>query len=263
MNSFDQLAKSFAVQRRVVGALLMREILTRYGRHNIGFLWLFIEPMMFTLGITLLWTLTKSTHGSTLPIIPFAVIGYSSVLIWRNSANRVAKAVEPNLSLLYHRNVKVIDLFAARLLLEISGASISFVVLSAFLIATGLMDIPKDIFLMLEAWGLLAWFAISLGLVVGAISEMSEVFDRFWHTATYLLFPFSGSVFMVDWLPKAAQDFVLWFPMVHGVEMLRHGYFGSMVKTFESPGYIILINTIFMIIGLAMVKNVGQKVEPA
>jgi ABC-type polysaccharide/polyol phosphate export permease len=41
---------------RVIGALLMREILTRYGRHNIGFMWLFVEPMMFTLGVLALWT---------------------------------------------------------------------------------------------------------------------------------------------------------------------------------------------------------------
>jgi ABC-type polysaccharide/polyol phosphate export permease len=34
----------------VLGALLIRELLTRYGRHNIGFLWLFVEPMIFTLG---------------------------------------------------------------------------------------------------------------------------------------------------------------------------------------------------------------------
>jgi capsular polysaccharide transport system permease protein len=264
MSNIDQesLNRSFATQCRVVKALLFREILTRYGRHNIGFLWLFFEPMLFTLGITALWTFTKSSHGSTLPIIPFAVIGYSSVLVWRNSANRVSKAIEPNLSLLYHRNVKVIDLFAARLILEIMGASISFILLSLFFMATDLMSTPVDIFMMMQAWALLTWFAISLALVIGAISERSELFDRFWHTITYLLFPFSGAVFMVNWLPKAAQDFVLWLPMVHGVEMLRHGYFGPLVKTYENPMYVALVNSILMLIGLAMVKEAGRRVEP-
>ena len=57
---------SLAVQRRVIFALLMREVLTRFGRHNIGFLWLFVEPMIFTLGVTALWTATQSVHGSNL-----------------------------------------------------------------------------------------------------------------------------------------------------------------------------------------------------
>ena len=79
---------SLSVQSRILGSLLMREILTRYGRHNIGFLWLFAEPMMFTLGVTLLWTATKSVHGSDLPITAFALTGYSSVLLWRNMPGR-------------------------------------------------------------------------------------------------------------------------------------------------------------------------------
>ena len=67
----------------MIWALLLREILTRYGRHNIGFLWLFVEPMLFTLGVAALWT-ARAVHGSDLPIVAFAITGYSSVLLWRN-----------------------------------------------------------------------------------------------------------------------------------------------------------------------------------
>src|SRR6188768_1400084 len=91
-------ARSLAIERRVIGALLMREILTRYGRHNIGFLWLFVEPMLFTLGVTALWTATKALHGSNLPIVAFAITGYSSVLLWRNMPHRCIGAISPNLS---------------------------------------------------------------------------------------------------------------------------------------------------------------------
>jgi hypothetical protein len=77
------LRRSWSIQRRVIWALLLREIMTRYGRHNIGFLWLFVEPMLFTLGVTALWTATQSAHGSNLPIVAFAITGYSSVLLWR------------------------------------------------------------------------------------------------------------------------------------------------------------------------------------
>lgn len=47
--------ESLAIQRRVIGALLMREIITRYGRNNIGFLWLFVEPLLMTFVIVLMW----------------------------------------------------------------------------------------------------------------------------------------------------------------------------------------------------------------
>ncbi|QAU35531.1 ABC transporter permease [Janthinobacterium sp. 17J80-10] len=265
MNNLNQtpLRKAFAIQFRVVHALLLRELITRYGRHNIGFMWLFVEPMLFTAGVAALWAATRSAHGSTLPIIPFAVTGYSSVLLWRNAANRCANAIQPNLSLLYHRNVRVLDVFASRLLLEIAGATISLIMLSIFFIATGMMKMPEDLLLMACAWLLLAWFAVALGLVVGAITERSEIYERLWHTLTYLMFPLSGAVFMVDWLPQAVQNVVLWIPMVHGTEMLRHGYFGEAVQTHENPAYLITASLVMTLLGLALMRETARRVEPA
>lgn len=262
MSTITSLRRSFLIQRRVLGALLMREVITRYGRHNIGFLWLFMEPMLFTLGVTTLWTVTKATHGSNLSIVAFAVTGYSSVLLWRNGANRCTKAIEPNLSLLYHRNVRVMDVFLSRLILEVVASTISFITLSLLFIALGIMAWPSDIIVMVSAWFLLVWFAISLGLIVGALSEKSETIERLWHTFTYLFFPFSGAVFMVDWMPKSVQEVVLWIPVVHGVEMLRSGFFGESVPTHYSITYLSAVNIALLFIGLILVRETGRRVEP-
>jgi capsular polysaccharide transport system permease protein len=253
---------SLAIQGRVISALLMREIVTRYGRHNVGFMWLFLEPMLFTLGVTALWAGTKAIHGSTLSIVGFAITGYSSVLVWRNCANRCATAITPNLSLMFHRNVRVVDLFASRILLELCGATMSLVVLSLIFIAVGWMSPPADVLTMVTGWLLLCWFGAALGITVGCLCEQSALVDRLWHTLTYLLFPLSGAATMVDWLPGAAQQFVLWLPMVHGVEMLRHGYYGELVRTHESPVYLMVCNAMLSLIGLALLRSVGKHVEP-
>lgn len=256
------LTQSFAIQRRVIGALLLREIITRFGRHNIGVLWLIVEPMMFTLGVATLWTIAGLHGVSSIPIIAFAITGYSSVLLWRNVANRCSKAIEPNLALMYHRNVKVIDIFLSRALLEIIGASASIIILTVFFSSIGWMDWPHDLMLVLGAWLLLSWFAVALGFIVGALSERSETFERVWHVFTYLLFPMSGAVFMVDWLPPVAQKAIFWLPMVHGTEMIRHGYFGEIVPTFEDPIYFAAVNLFLTLIGLALVRDAGRRVQP-
>lgn len=256
------LAPALAIQRRVIKALIMRELLTRFGRRNIGFMWLFVEPMAFTLGVTLLWTFTRVIHGSALPIVAFAVTGYSSVLLWRNAANRCAHAIEPNLSLLYHRNVRVLDLFCARLGVELAGGTIALVALSVAFIAMGWMAMPADMLTVVGAWLLLAGFACALGLVVGALAALSPLFERFWHTLAYLIFPLSGAVFMVDWLPRAVRELALWLPMVHGVEMLRHGYFGAAVRTHENPWYLLGANLVLLLAGLMLVRLCAERVEP-
>src|SRR5438445_7785313 len=142
----------------------MREIVTRYGRDNLGFLWLFLEPMMFTLGVTGLWAGTGMRHGTSLPIVAFAVTGYSSVLLWRNCANRCSMAIPPNMGLLFHRNVRVLDLFITRILLEVAGATMSFFVLSTVWISLGWMEPQTDALKVLSAWGLLPRFGGCMAL---------------------------------------------------------------------------------------------------
>lgn len=258
----ESLLKSWAVQRRVIFALLMREVLTRYGRHNIGFLWLFVEPMIFTLGVTALWTLAGANHGSSLPIVAFALTGYSSVLLWRNMTGRSIGSVTPNLALMYHRNVKVIDVFAARLLLELAGATISFVILSLFFSAIGWINPPEDFIKVALAWLMLAWFGASLAVFLGSLSERSEVVEKIWHPAAYLIFPLSGAAFLVDALPPAAQKVVLMLPMVHGVELLREGYFGSSIRAHYDLGYMALCCTALTVLGLAQARIISRRVMP-
>jgi len=260
--SARQILRSSAIQWRVIHALLLREILTRFGRHNIGFLWLFVEPMLFTLGVTALWTLSKSLHGSNLPIAAFALTGYSTVLLWRNMPARCIGAIEPNLSLMYHRNVKVIDIFAARLLLEVGGATISFAVLSIVFIATGLIEPPEDVLQVIGGWLMIAWFGVSLAMFLGALAQESELVDKLWHPAAYLLFPLSGAAFLVDALPTDAQHYLLYLPMVHGTEYIREGYFGSRIHAHYDLVYMAAFNTLLLLLALAKIRKVGREVIP-
>lgn len=253
--------RSLRIQLRVLGALLMREIITRYGRANLGFAWLFLEPMLFTLGITALWTGFGMSRSHALPIVAFALTGYSSVLLWRNCANRAASAIPPNVGLLYHRNVRVLDLLLTRILLEIAGASVSFVVLGALWISIGWCELPQDVLKVFLGWLLLAWFGTALGLVIGALTSFSDIFERLWAPVTYLLFPLSGAVFMVDWLPKQFQQFVLWLPMVHGLEYLRDGFFGSLVRTHYDLGYLVAVCLAMTLLALALVKDAARRVR--
>src|ERR1700722_13030973 len=105
------------IQCHVIGALMMREVHTRYGRDNIGFLWLCAEPLMFALGVETMWSVfNKQDHN--LPIVPFLLCGYLPLVMWRNVNGRALTCVQSNRGLLFHRQVKLLDLFLARFILE-------------------------------------------------------------------------------------------------------------------------------------------------
>lgn len=250
------------IQLRVIDALLRREMLTRFGRHNIGFMWLFVEPMLFTVGVTLLWTATQSYHGSDLPISAFALSGYSSVLLWRNMPGRCIGALQANLPLMYHRNIKVGDIYVARLLLEFGGATISFASLAVLFIAIGWIDPPDDFLTVAAGWLLIAWFGSALAIGLGALSYISELVDKLWHPFSYILFPLSGAAFLVAALPRIAQDVVLWIPIVHGVELVREGFFGEKARAIYDLGYLLSANLILSVIALIVLRYVSRRVVP-
>ena len=253
--------RSLAIQMRVIQALMMREIITRFGRENLGVLWLFAEPMIFTLAVTTLWTATGMHRASNLPIAAFAISGYSTVLIWRNTTSRCNAALEQNRNLLFHRNVRAIDVFLTRILLEVSGATVSFVVLASAFVLTGLIAPPDDPTKIVCGWLMMSWFGLGLGLTLGSANAYSELVDRLWHPTSYILFPLSGAAFMVDWLPLKAQKYVLILPMVHGVEYVREGFFGNLVPTHHDLAYMATVNLCLTFTGLVLMRGAVRQLE--
>ena len=260
MAAAESILSCARTQGRVIGALFLREILTRFGRHNIGFMWLFVEPMLFTSGVLGVWTLFHG-HKTPFPLIPFCVSGYGTILMWRNTIGRSGNAVEPNRALLHHRNVRIIDLFAARIVLEVTGASVSFLILFTFFMAIGKMAPPDDVLKMLLAWFLLSWFSVGMALIVGSIATFSEPFERFWHVFAYLYLPASGAFFTVAMLPPSVQAIAVWVPTVNCTELLREGIFGTAIGARYNLFYMVTLNLSLMLPGLLLVRRVQLTVE--
>lgn len=252
--------QSLAIHRRVIGALFLREILTRYGRHNIGFLWLFIEPMLFSVGIAVLWTYMHLSKGS-IPVAGFALTGYSSLILWRNTVNKMTGAAYSNKGLLYHQQVKILDIVLARTLLEFVGVTTSFVILTIVFEQLGLMERPSDPLTAMLGWFYLMWFVFGVGMIAAYLGAVSELFDRIWHVVLYLTLPFTGAFSVLAWLPPEAQGILLWSPMVNAVEMLREGYFGIGVKAMYSIQYLVEVNAAVTLLGLLLVRKIRRGLE--
>lgn len=248
---------AWRVNGRVIGALLLRESVTRYGRNNIGFLWLFVEPMLFTLLITILWTALRDVHRSDIPIAAFALTGYSGVLLWRNMPSRCIRALKSNKALLFHRQVKMLDVYLARCLLEFCGVTCSFVALGVALWVFGWINPPEDSLKVLGAWLLLGWLGAALAILLGGLSERHSIVEKLWPPTSLILFPLSGAAFMVDAMPPRAQEILLYLPMLHGSEMLRDGFFGSQFRAHYDLWYFLTFNLVLTLFGLSQVKRVG------
>ena len=138
----------------------------------------------------------------------------------------------------------------------------SFITLSLFYIYIGWLEPPADVLTVVEGWLLIAWFGASLAMFLGALGEKTELVERFWHPVSYLMFPLSGAAFMVDALPHAAQKYILYVPMVNGVELIRKGYFGDQVHVHYNLTYLLGCCIVLTLLALSQVTAISREITP-
>ena len=223
------LAKGWDIQRRVIGALMIRELSTRFGRENIGFLWIMIEPLLFATLVGVLWRFLKGPTEYGINIIAFVVSGYIPLVLFRSGVARALNSVSVNGSLMYHRQVKILDLILVRFMIELIGHMMAYLFVAVALGAFGLFPVPYDFGFVVLGWFYYALFTLSLVLVIAPLSETNEVLEKLVPVTTYLMIPFSGAFYLVGALSPEAAAVSLLSPPVHGMEMMRYGLFGPSV----------------------------------
>lgn len=253
------LAKGWDVQVRVIKALMLRELTTRFGRENIGFLWVMAEPLLFALLVGLLWRVLKGPLEYGVNIVAFVATGYIPLVLFRSTVSRAVNSFTANGSLMYHRQIKVLDLILVRFLIELIGHMMAYLIIAVALGLFGLFPWPHDIGMLIIGWFYYALFSFAVALIVAPISEISEVLEKIVPVTTYLMIPFSGAFYLVSALYPAAAALVLYSPPVHGMEMMRYGVFGPSIDPYYDYHYPLAVCLPCIALGLLLCRIVRKK----
>ncbi len=248
-------------QSRVIGALVVREMTTRFGRRGLGFAWVMGEPLIFCFGVLALWTLTKPAYEHGIRLAPFVMTGYMSLILIRHFLALLSSAIQSNLGLMYHRQVAPMHLLLSRAILEFGGATGAFIVVYAILLALNQVSLPHDYLMLYSGWLLLAWTAMGFALITSGLAMRYELMERLVPVISYVMIPISGAFYMVSWLPAAAREYVMYIPFVHGIELIRGGVFGEFVATYYNVPYALTIGAIMNIMGLLIISASRDRIE--
>ena len=123
------------------------------------------------------------------------------------------------------------------------------------------MKLPMYIWSIYCGWFLMIWFAVSTGLILGALSELSDLVEKIYRPLSYLMVPLSGCFYLVEWLPEKYRSWALYVPMVDAIELIRRGYFGERVHTYANVTYVCYFCATEMFIGLLLVSYIKRRVK--
>ena len=244
------LLQQARIQGRVIWALTMREIITRFGREGLGSIWLFIEPAMFIIGVMIIFS--QIDTGKEYSVAEYLAVSYPTLQLWRNGTNRLTKALEINRALLHHQPIRPIDLLYSRILLEFCGAAASFFFLYIVLVEIGICQWPADLLRMALGYLLVAWFSFSFVLFMTALGELSETIERVSHIILYLMLPFSGVFAPLFAVPPSFRAPMEYFPLIDAVEYFHSGYYGTRLETYFDIPYTIFSLTAMTLVSLSL-----------
>jgi capsular polysaccharide transport system permease protein len=245
----------FRNQLRVVHALLLREMQTRFGGRPLGFAWLFLEPLIYAGMMAALRGLTG--FGMSVPgvsVFVFALVSYLPFFTFRAIVSR-APQLRGSLRLLYHTPIKLIDVVLARHALE-AAAVVTVMAVLVFGVSFWGNAPPSSIPILTLGLVLLFLYSHGLGMLAGAASAKWEISGRIIQPLLFLSLPLSGAIIALNNLDPAIREVLLWNPQVHVHEMMREGFFGEKLPSFYDVGYVSAWVAAVNLLGLAALRAV-------
>ena len=245
---------------RIIGALVLREVTTRFGREWGGFLWVIGEPLLFCVGVIILWGFIKPEYDHGIRVGPFVMTGYMCLMLLRHMIGASMGALQANVGLLYHRQITVLHVVFTRNLTEFLGASAAFVILYVSLFSLGEVQFPTDWLLFYGGWFLTAWVALGVATFIAALAIRFEFMERVVPVASYILIPLSGCFSMAGWVPASVREIYLLIPLPHGVEMVRGAVFGEFVHVYHNAPYAFAWGAAFIMAALVLMSDAKDRV---
>lgn len=255
LSALSPSSTRFMKTPRAIGALMLREMATSYGRSPGGYLWAVLEPVAGTALLTFAFSIAFSTPplGENFPL--FYATGLMPFLIYMDISTKVSQSIVFSRPLLFYPNVTYFDTIMARFLLNLITHILVFcVVIGGILLIYDLypiLDIPSAFVALLMAG--------ALGLGIGSMNcflvSMFPVWARIWAILNRPLFIVSGIFFIFESVPKAYAD-ILWYnPIIHFIGMMRRAFYATYEASFVSPIYVFLICGISFAMSLIMLNR--------
>ena len=247
---------------RVIGALVVREMITRYGRSPGGYIWAILEPV----GMVALLAIAFSQFIHVPPLgesfILFYATGYVPFHAYSEIAGVVSSSVLVNRQLMQFPAVTPLDAVLARFILSV----ITIVVVTVLIFAGlfWLLDEPVRLSLgpIFAGMGAAMLLGLGVGTLNAVIFAFVPIWQRVWTIINRPLFLISAVFFTFESLPRQAREILWWNPLVHVVGEVRTGIYPVYQGAYVSLAYVMGVAVLCFLLGAAlMTANRSKMIE--
>lgn len=230
---------AYVVQARVIWAIIIRDIRTRFFGHGLGYLVAIAWPLVHIIILLTVYTVTGRVQpvGSSLAL--FFATGLVPYISFSYIARFTMQSMSMNKPLTHLPIVKITDIVLARAILEFLASCCMTILLMIILYLVDVDVVPRDLMQAYAALGA----SMLLGLGFGVVNAMIIAAVPGWMLVfiflQIMLYMTSGVVFMADMMPEGVRQAIAYNPIFHGVEWMRLAYFEGYNASALDKGYLL------------------------
>jgi ABC-type polysaccharide/polyol phosphate export permease/Flp pilus assembly protein TadD len=249
-------------QGRSIGALVLRDIRSRYGESRLGFFWSLLEPFLHVGVLAIVFQFTM--HGSP-PLgdsfFFFYFTGVMPYLLVSHLILHVGHSVRGQRQLLQIPTVAPMDVVVAKAIVEIFSSTVIFAIFLGLFAAFGVDALPVSFADVLLAFSLTAVLGFGLGMLCAALFELGTIVEHGVGLLVRLLYFASGIFYVPAIMPVRVREIVAFNPFLHIIDLMRVGFFRSYAPEWLDVGYAAKCSLLALLIGMAAVTVMSRRMR--
>ena len=240
------------VQARVVKAIVLRDLQSRFGRTLWGSLIIVAWPLSHLVFLVLAYLIIRRYVPIGTDAAVFFGTGVLPYILCLYPVRWIMFSIVQNRSLLGLPAIKASDVIVARSIVEIVSAFWVTTIFLLLLFLFGVDGIPRNINDAILAILSTLYLGFAMGWVGAVMYGITRAWLAFQYAGLIVMWLTSGAFFIPTNLPQKFRD-VLWFnPLIHSVEWLRSAYYEGYGYGMLSKSYLLGYATVLLFIGLVL-----------
>jgi capsular polysaccharide transport system permease protein len=226
---------------------------TKIGDHFLGSLWVITEPLVHIATLTIIFTFIRSRADyQGIPFAAFFATGILPFFIFQHTVQKSLRAMRQNRQLFSYRQVKPLDVIVVMTYVELFVYGIIFLLLMWVGVWFFNIDtIPHGPLEVVLIFILICLFSIGTGLICAVLgARWEDASTLIVQMPLRLLYFISGILIPMQALPVHLHKYLLWNPLLHGIEQIRAHTFEGYVAPGTSISFLALCTVANLFIGL-------------
>lgn len=243
-------------------ALFLREAITRISKGRAAWLWLFVEPVFHVGYLMVVFAIIRMRKISGIDTAVWIMVGLLTFFMFKRTAVQSMNAINSNEALFAYRQVTPIDCVFVRAVLE--GFLTILIVITALFIAAlfGIDITPMNPLNVIAAFFGMWLAGLGFGLIASVVVELVSEAGKIIEMVLTPIYFISGVIFPIHVVPYPYKDWLLWNPLLHGLEAARQGfasYYMSVPAFRISIGYLYAVSLAAIFLGLLLHRRFAAR----